>query len=52
VAPSSKQAFDRYSRRDEEDFTMRVAAAEHAKGARGLLSDPAYDDAARILDDQ
>ena len=47
-APSS----NRNTRGDAENFTLRVAAAEHAKGARDLLSDPAYADAARILDEQ
>lgn len=50
VAPSTHRAFDR--RHDAENFTLRVAAAEHAKGARGLLADPAYDAAARILDEK
>jgi hypothetical protein len=52
VAPSAHRPFDRHPRHDAENFTLRVAAAEHAKGARGLLSDPAYDDAARILDEE
>jgi hypothetical protein len=51
VAPSTHRPFDRHPRHDAENFTLRVAAAEHAKGARRLLADPAYDDAARILDE-
>jgi hypothetical protein len=49
--PPPTPSSNRNTRGDAENFTLRVAAAEHAKGARGLLSDPAYDDAARILDE-